>query len=122
VGSATIDSVLNQSIIPIIFFISFLGSFIKDLPDIEGDKLAGNWTLPVILSLERYKLIYAALGTICYCLLTYYAVQISLFGILIVIPGIAGIVWLFKDHKTNIKLFLAYYGSMAILLALIVVS
>jgi len=105
-----------------VLVISFIGSFIKDLPDVQGDIASRIRTLPTLLPPKKYIVVYIILIIACYALAITYAINISIFGWLIVIPATMSILTLAKNYCENRELLLYYFASIIIIIFLYITS
>jgi|GEM_PF-5627289 len=113
-GSAISFNILSKEYIVLVFLISFLGSFIKDLPDVKGDKIADIITLPSLLSPLKYSLVYLLILIICYTIAILIVAYKSSWAYILIIPAIVSLYSIVKFPNKNNNLFISYYISLII--------
>ncbi len=96
-----------------VFLLSFLGAFMKDLPDETGDRLSGIGTLPAELSPVKHKMLYAVLMSACYIVPAVMFFDVTPYVWLLGVPLVISLYFIVKRPNENTGVLALYYTSLA---------
>jgi len=121
-GSVDFRNVIDKRLYLLIFLVTFIGSFIKDIPDRNGDKKSNIVTLPVLFDPEKFKVVYFLLIFICYLITFYFVIKFSLFAWLLFIPFLLSIFSILRESKKNRLLYASYFTSLMMIVIIFILK
>jgi len=105
---------MRTSYFILIFLITFLGSFIKDIPDTRGDSVSKVITIPVLFDPGKFKGFYLIFIVACYFITFLLTVRISYGAYFLFVPTIISSFSILKKPYENRLLYISYFISIII--------
>jgi 4-hydroxybenzoate polyprenyltransferase len=101
----------------IFFFLIFVTASMNfiDIKDYEGDKKGGIKTLPVLMGLEKSKILIGLFFLISY-IAAYYLLDFPPYGYLLIIPGLIQFFLINRKNYSEEPLFIVYFITLILII------